>query len=68
HIAEQTKEFQIPNLRRLGIGNLKDLQGVGPVENPLGRYGALREKSLGKDTMTGHWEMMGLYITKPFQT
>lgn len=68
HIAEQTKEFQIPNLRRLGIGNLKALQGVEPAKRPMGRYAALREKSLGKDTMTGHWEMMGLYITKPFQT
>ncbi len=60
--------LSIPNLRRLGIANLCPLQGVEPVEQPLARYALLRERSRGKDTMTGHWEMMGLEITKPFQT
>jgi len=68
HIAERTKEFQIPNLRKLGLANLCQLEGVSPIEAPLGTYAKLKEMSLGKDTMTGHWEMMGLYITKPFQT
>lgn len=68
HIAQSVGNLQIPNLQKLGIGNLKPLQGVPPVEAPLARYTKLNEKSLGKDTMTGHWEMMGLYITKPFQT
>ena len=68
HIAEHTNEFHIPNLQKLGIANLCELASVKPVEKPLGKYTKLNEKSVGKDTMTGHWEMMGLYITKPFQT
>jgi len=68
NIAEQTKDFHIPNLQKLGIANLCELKGVAPVKKPLGKYTKLNEKSNGKDTMTGHWEMMGLYITKPFKT
>ncbi len=68
HIAENRENFAIPNLAGLGIGNLRPLKGVEPAAAPMGKYAKLREKSLGKDTMTGHWEMMGLYITKPFIT
>lgn len=68
HISQRMGKMHIPNLQRLGMANLHPLTGVEPVEHPLGRYGKLREQSLGKDTMTGHWEMMGLYITKPFIT
>ncbi len=68
HIAEKMETFNIPNLKKMGIGNLHNIKGVEAVDEPLARYCKLREKSLGKDTMTGHWEMMGLYITKPFQT
>ena len=68
HIAENVEEFKIPNLQKLGIANLKDLARVAPVEKPLAYYGKLREASNGKDTMTGHWEMMGLKIEKPFLT
>jgi len=68
HIAQKTQNFQIPNLQKLGIANLHALQGVNPVEKPLGYFARLHEASTGKDTMTGHWEMMGLHITKPFQT
>ena len=68
HIAENVEEFKIPNLQKLGIANLKDLARVAPVEKPLAYYGKLREASTGKDTMTGHWEMMGLHITTPFKT
>ena len=68
HIAANVEEFKIPNLQKLGIANLKDLAGVAPVEKPLAYYGKLREASNGKDTMTGHWEMMGLHITTPFKT
>ncbi len=66
HIAE-AKNLQIPNLQQLGLANLCDLQNVQPVEKPLGKYAKLSEMSCGKDTMTGHWEMMGLHVTKPFQ-
>ena len=68
HIAARTENFKIPNLQKLGMANLHQLQGVAPVEAPLARYGKLREASRGKDTMTGHWEMMGLHITTPFKT
>ena len=68
HIADHMDEFHIPNLQKLGIANLHPLKQVEAVEKPMARYTRLSEKSCGKDTMTGHWEMMGLYITKPFQT
>lgn len=67
HIGERVR-LAIPNLQRLGIANLHPVPGLLPAAHPLGRYMSLREKSVGKDTMTGHWEMMGLHITKPFKT
>ena len=67
HIAERI-DLHIPNLQKLGIANLKELRGVAPVEKPLGYYCAMNEASNGKDTMTGHWEMMGIHTTKPFVT
>lgn len=68
HIAEKMEDFYIPNLQRLGIANLCDLDGLAPIEKPLGYYMEMSETSNGKDTMTGHWEMMGIRTTKPFQT
>lgn len=68
HISQQMDEFHIPNLKKLGMANLHPLKQVEPSERPLGYYACLSEASAGKDTMTGHWEMMGLYITKPFKT
>lgn len=67
HIASH-RELKIPNLKALGLANLCQLEQIEPEDAPLGRYMALYEASTGKDTMTGHWEMMGLHITKPFQT
>ena len=68
HISESVDTFTIPNLQKLGMANLTPLKQVAPVEEAPGYYGKLREKSLGKDTMTGHWEMMGLEVKKSFQT
>lgn len=72
HISERMEEaqeaFYIPNLQRLGLANLKLLKQVPPVERPLGYYMAMKEASNGKDTMTGHWEMMGIHTKKPFIT
>lgn len=68
HISEAVDKFEIPNLQKLGMANVTPLKQVPPVERPLGYYGKLNEKSLAKDTMTGHWEMMGLEITTPFKT
>ena len=68
HISESVDKFDIPNLQKLGLSNLKALKQVAPVENPMGYYAAMKEASNGKDTMTGHWEMMGIHTTKPFIT
>ena len=68
HIDAHMPNFQVPNLARLGLANLHPLQHVKPVTEPMGYYTKLLEASVGKDTMTGHWEMMGLHITTPFQT
>ncbi len=68
HISQSVDGFNIPNLQRLGIANLHPLKQVAAAEKPLGYYTYLYEASTGKDTMTGHWEMMGLHITKPFKT
>ena len=68
HISEVKKDLHIPNLQKLGIANLHPLAHIEAVKEPLAYYTKLMEASVGKDTMTGHWEMMGLHITKPFQT
>lgn len=68
HIAESVDHLAIPNMRKLGIANMKELKNIAPVEKPLGYFTKMNEASTGKDTMTGHWEMMGLHITKPFLT
>ncbi len=68
HIDDCMDPFVIPNLARMGLANLHPLKHVKAVDKPLGYFGRLLEASTGKDTMTGHWEMMGLHITKPFQT
>ncbi len=68
HISQTVDEFDIPNLQKLGLANLKALKQVEPVDKPMAYYFAMNEKSNGKDTMTGHWEMMGIHTTKPFIT
>lgn len=68
HISERADSFHIPNLQKLGMANLKQLKQVKPADEPKGYYAALREASASKDTMTGHWEMMGLKVTTPFKT
>lgn len=68
HISDTVEHLNIPNLAKLGLANLKHLKQVKPQEQPLGYYMALNEASNGKDTMTGHWEMMGLLTEKPFKT
>ena len=68
HIAESVETFNIPNLQKLGMANLHPMKNVSPVEKPLGYFMEMNETSVGKDTMTGHWEMMGLNIDKPFKT
>lgn len=68
HISEAVEQLEMPNLQKLGMANIIPLKQVLPEKQPLGYYGKLKELSCGKDTMTGHWEMMGLHVTSPFQT
>lgn len=68
HIAQSVSRFKIPNLQKLGLANLHKIDKVSPVDDPAGKFAYLYEASNGKDTMTGHWEMMGLKITTPFKT
>lgn len=66
HIAERVSSLRLPHMQRLGLGNIAPLQGIPPVEKPQGYYGKMAEVSVGKDTMTGHWEIMGLKVETPF--
>lgn len=68
NVNKTMKYLNIPNLEKLGIGYLDNYNGIERKKDFLGYVGRLSEKSNGKDTMTGHWEMMGLYIDKPFKT
>ena len=67
-IDARMESFAIPHLASLGLASLHPLSHVKAADRPFGYFGRLLEASTGKDTMTGHWEMMGLHITKPFQT
>lgn len=68
HILDKTGTLNIPNLQKLGLLNLHTGGQMQGVEQPMGRFLRLAEASNGKDTMTGHWEMMGIFTEKPFQT
>jgi len=68
HISESVESFKIPNLQKLGLANLHPINHVKPVDKPLAHFMKMKEASVGKDTMTGHWEMMGLKIETPFKT
>ena len=68
HILDKMGKLDIPNLRNLGMLNLHKGGTMEGIEKPLGRYMRIGEASNGKDTMTGHWEMMGIYTQKPFKT
>lgn len=67
HIAEACGGLHIPNLAQMGVANIRPLEGVSPAQKPIAYYGKMQEASNGKDTMTGHWEMMGLFIEAPFR-
>ncbi len=67
HIME-SRQVDLPNLRKLGLGNIRPLAGVPAVEKPIGSFGKCTLKSNGKDTTTGHWEMAGIVLEKAFPT
>ncbi len=68
NIARAVGGMDLPNLARLGLGNLAPIEGVPPSERPAGAFGKMQEASAGKDTTTGHWELAGLRIDKAFTT
>ncbi|MCO5188647.1 MAG: phosphopentomutase [Anaerolineae bacterium] len=60
--------LSVPNMERMGLGNIAILEGVRPQTQPTAAYGKMAEVSAGKDTTTGHWELMGLHLLQPFPT
>ena len=67
HICE-SRQLRLPNLQRLGLGNIRPLHGLPAIEAPCGGYGKCALKSNGKDTTTGHWEMAGVILERAFPT
>ncbi len=65
HICEYS-DLKLPNLQKLGLGNIASLKGIPPATNPLASFGKLQEVSKGKDSTTGHWELGGLYVDVDF--
>lgn len=68
HILQTAHGTKLPNLQKLGLGNIAELPNLAPATDPAAYYGKMAEISAGKDTMTGHWELMGLKTETPFQT
>ncbi len=68
HVCEFNNGLNVPNMQKIGLGNIQDFKGIAKEPNPSGQYGTMLEKSKGKDTTTGHWEMAGLVSPKPFAT
>lgn len=68
HVSEKLGGLRLPNMTRLGYGNIDGMKGVERAEAPVGCYGRLAELSAGKDTTVGHWEMTGIVSDKPFPT
>jgi len=67
HILE-SRQLHLPNLQRLGLGNIRPLEGLPPLDHPAGSYGRCALRSNGKDTTTGHWEMAGIILERAFPT
>ena len=67
HIAERMNGLNMPTLAKLGLGNIREIKGIDKAQQPLAYYTKMKEASTGKDTMTGHWEIMGLNISTPFR-
>lgn len=68
HIAEAVGGLNVPHLEKMGLGNIAALKGVAPAKNPMASWGKASLSTHGKDTTAGHWEMMGIYLDKPFPT
>ncbi len=68
NVCAFNKGLKVPNMEKMGLGNIQDFEGISKVSNPTAQYGTMVEKSKGKDTTTGHWEIAGLVSEKPFAT
>ena len=68
HVAEAVGGIRLPNMAALGLGSIAEIAGVAPAGEPSGAFGSLTERSPGKDTTTGHWELMGVILERPFPT
>lgn len=68
HIADHMNGLYMPNMEKLGLSNIREIKGVTKQQNPNAHFTKMQEASNGKDTMTGHWEIMGLHIEQPFRT
>lgn len=68
NVAQSCGGLKLPNLQKLGLGNIQECLGVCPIASPIAQFGTMAEKSKGKDTTTGHWEMAGLVLDEPFAT
>lgn len=66
HIAKSVGGLSLPNMQKLGLGNIENIQGVNPADKPIASFGKMAEQSKGKDSTTGHWELSGLLIDKDF--
>src|SRR3954454_21254362 len=67
HIAEQMNGLHMPVMGKLGLSNIREIKGIEKADKPMAYYTKMQEASNGKDTMTGHWEIMGLRIDTPFR-
>ena len=68
HAAHAVGGFRVPRLEALGLGRIAAIEGVRPLPAPQGAFGRLAERSAGKDSTTGHWELMGVIVDRPFPT
>ncbi|MCH7947753.1 MAG: phosphopentomutase [candidate division Zixibacteria bacterium] len=68
NVARAVGGLNMPNCQKLGLGNIVEIEGVPPAEEPSGSFGKMAEKAAGKDSTSGHWEMAGVVIEKPFPT
>lgn len=68
NISKAVGGLRLPNMERLGLGNITDIKNINKVEKPSGSFGKCKELSIGKDTVTGHWEIAGVVLSKPLNT
>jgi len=68
NVAKFNNGLNLPNFEKLGFGNITKIEGVNPANTPFASYGIMKERSVGKDTTTGHWEIAGLVLENPFKT